>query len=87
MYKATSRTKAGGKNDAENFELRLAIKPLVNYLKGKISRILGAFVVKERDKAHKELVKTLENTANTTSKNQAITERVIDRQGKLTSSV
>ena len=52
-----------------------------------ISRILGVFKAKKRDKTCKQLVKTLEIIADTTNRSQVITEKRIDRHGKLTSSV
>ena len=42
---------------------------------------------KERDKAAKKIVKTIEVAADQASKNEVIASKIIDHQGKLTSMV
>ena len=49
-----------------SFELRLAIKPVVNYMTGAISQILGVWERRKRDNVNKQIAQTLEITATTT---------------------
>ena len=69
------------------FELRSFTRSVVNEVNGAVSRILTVCEQKERDKASKLRLKTLEIPANKASKNEEITSRLVDKHGKLTAYV
>ena len=69
------------------FELRSFTRSVVNEVNGAVSRVLTVCEQKERDKASKLRLQTLEITANKASKNEEIINRVLDKHGKLTSYV
>ena len=60
---------------------------MVNDSNQVIKGTLRAAEEKERDKAAKKIIKTLENEADTASKNKVLVERLVDKQEKLFSTV
>ena len=63
------------------------VKPVIN----DINEVMKGFQIaaegKERDTAAKKIIKTVEGAAEQASKNDVITARLVDHQGKLTSTV
>ena len=69
------------------FELRSFIRSVVNEINGAVTRLLDICEQKERDKASKLRLQTLETTADKPSQNEEIANRLLDKHGKLTALV
>ena len=63
------------------------MKPIFNYISEVVKGPLIAAEDKERDKAAKKIIKTIEIAADAASKNEVITGKLAEQQGKLTSTV
>ena len=68
-------------------DLCFVVKPVVNDINEVVKGFLIAAEGKERDTAAKKIIKTVEVAAEQASKNDVITARLVDHQGKLTSTV
>ena len=63
------------------------VKPVVNDVNKVVKDFLIAAEGKERDNAAKKVIKTIKVAADQASKNEVITTRVVEHQGKLTAEV
>ena len=68
-------------------DLCFVVKPVVNNINEVVKGFLIAAKGKERDTAAKKIIKTVEVATEQASKNDVITARLVDHQGKLTSTV
>ena len=68
-------------------DLSYVTKPMVNDINEVIKGTPEVAEDKEGGKAAKKILKTLENPTDTASKKDVIVERLVDEQGKLTSTV
>ena len=73
--------------DTVSLEIRTLIRSMINELNGSVHRILTSCEQKERDKASKLILKTLEITAKKTSENTEVCKRLTNQVGKLASFV
>ena len=68
-------------------DLCFVVKPVVNDINEVVKGFLNAAADKEQDNAAKKIVKVVEVAADQASKNEIITTRLLDHQGKLTAKV
>ena len=73
--------------DSVSLEIRALIRTMINELNGSVHRILTSCEQKERDKASKLILNTLEITAKKTSENTEVCKRLTNQVGKLASFV
>ena len=73
--------------DSVSIEIRALIRTMINELNGIMHRILTSCEQKERDKASKLILTTLEATAKKTSENTEACKRLSSQVGKLASFV
>ena len=63
------------------------MKPVVNYINEVVKGFLIAAEGKEKDNAAKKVIKSIEVAADQASKNEVITTRMVEHQGKITAMV
>ena len=79
-----TRTKATATGTVD---LCFVVKPVINNINEVVKGFLMAAEGKERDIATKKIIKTVEVAAEQASKNDVITARLVEHQGKLTATV